>query len=155
MVFISSEYLQEVFQKERFSLILERAVCDLQEYEREVPFDSIAFCGMSGAALAYPLSPRLDKSLLCVRKKGEVLSHSWDSVEGNLGSQSYIIVDDFVDTGSTLVRIENTISECSLSARCVGVYLYKQDQYTCSSGTRYIERNERQLRYIPCGKVLW
>ena len=85
----------------------------------EVEFDSIAFCGMSGALIAPPIAHRLKKPLLMVRKT-TVGCHSSDKVEGNQNCERYIIVDDLTSSGRTIKRIQYEIHKFAPDARCVG-----------------------------------
>jgi len=122
---IQTDYLRHVFDKEEFVRTLNNAENDIMEWGDD--FDSIAFTGVSGAALAFPLSVSLDKSLLCVRKRGES-NHSPFVVEGYIDTMSYIIVDDFVHSGATIRRIIREIKLVAPAAIAKGIYLYK-DQY--------------------------
>ena len=80
-------------------------------------FDAIAFRGLSGALIAPILASRLDKTLIAVRKHktcekcGNSTAHSYRTVEGNLGANRYIIVDDFVSSGVTVRTIIKSIAE--------------------------------------------
>ena len=84
-----------------------------------VPFDSIAFCGMSGALIAPPIAHRLKKPLIMVRKT-TVGCHSQEKVEGNIKSERYIIIDDLTCSGRTSNRIQYEVHKFAPDARCVG-----------------------------------
>lgn len=68
---------------------------------------ALAFRGISGASLAFPMSERLGLPLLHIRKPG---SHSQFVFEGNLTVDRYAIVDDFAETGITLRTIVKEVS---------------------------------------------
>lgn len=97
-----------------FADIVENAVKCL----KGVKFDTIVFRGFSGAVVGPAVALRLRKPWVLVRKVGDS-SHSPRAVEGNV-SGSYVIIDDFIDTGETVDKITSTFSD----GLCVGVYLY-------------------------------
>jgi adenine/guanine phosphoribosyltransferase-like PRPP-binding protein len=80
-------------------------------------FDSIAFSGMSGAIIAPLLANRLKKELILVRKKGD----KDGDASGFTLAKSYVIVDDFIDTGDTTRRIRHQIKKWNPKAKCLGV----------------------------------
>jgi hypoxanthine phosphoribosyltransferase len=90
-------------------------------------FDAIAFRGMSGCLFAAPLSLRLRKPLLMVRKPCACPSstHTKMKVEGDINAQTYIIVDDFIGTGRTVREIISTLQQWAefddRSLKCIGV----------------------------------
>ncbi len=123
----SISYLYDIFDTGRFSAIIEKAVESIKLFDSQNPFDAIAFAGMSGAAIAYPLSYILKKHLICVRKP-DIHSHSWQSVEGVKNSKRYIIVDDCIDSGETVANIRRSITEFS-KTQLVGIYLHHEIEY--------------------------
>jgi adenine/guanine phosphoribosyltransferase-like PRPP-binding protein len=83
------------------------------ELKKTLKFDAIAFSGSSGSAAAFCLALKHKIPLIYVRKRNEK-SHSYSQVEcnvRNLQIKTYLIVDDFVDSGATLDYIANTISK--------------------------------------------
>lgn len=92
-------------------------------------FDAIAFSGLSGALIAPILALELNKTLLCVRRKGEAYSatgsfdgsHSYRTVEGDRAVRRYIIIDDFTSTGTTVQHIFDSVFELNPHAQCIGV----------------------------------
>lgn len=96
----------------------------------ELKFDAVAFCGSSGAALAFHLAAEYELPIIYVRKEKEEC-HGY-RVECNLRHghiKKYLIVDDFVDTGSTIKYIIGRIDEFALernahALRPVGIYCY-------------------------------
>lgn len=92
---------------------------------REVEFDTIAFAGMSGALFAPFLAVAMNKELLLVRKVGDT-THSLDTCEYAFRStiSRILIVDDFVCSGATILRIGAEIRKWRPRARVVGVLEY-------------------------------
>jgi adenine/guanine phosphoribosyltransferase-like PRPP-binding protein len=99
--------------------------------KKELKFDAIAFCGSSGCAIAFNLAALHEIPLIYVRKKDEK-SHSRARIECNdklVEVKKYLIVDDFVDQGSTIDHIVSTIESqalqaCAYPAKPVGVLCF-------------------------------
>lgn len=115
-------------------------------------FDAIAFSGLSGALAAPILAIELNKTLLCVRRKGEscdsiftrdhhaaVQSHSTNNVEGDRGAKRYIIVDDFTSTGTTVAHIFDEVFFYVPHAQCIGVveYMFPKTDLTPVAGRQH------------------
>lgn len=98
-----------------------------------IEYDAIAFRGMSGALVVPIVAHKLKKKMIMVRKEP---SHAGRScIEGYVQSKRYIVVDDFVASGSTVNEIIQKITwpneECDRSeAECVGVFLYAEKKQT-------------------------
>ena len=99
------------------------AAAKLKRFRRKVKFDAIAFTGSSGAALAYPISFLLGVPLICVRKSTKD-NHSGLKLEGAVSASKYIIVDDFIQSGRTINKINKAIKSRNEKANCIGIYLY-------------------------------
>jgi|SRR5579859_4427488 len=97
---------------------IQKAAHDLKEQKFE--FESIAFRGMSGALFSPPLALELNKTMVLVRKKGDG-SHSMFRIEGDIGSQKYIIVDDFIASGATVQTIILDIHTLAPDMQCIGI----------------------------------
>lgn len=95
------------------------------EEHRTLKYDTLAFSGMSGALIAPIIAHRLKKDLLMIRKKGDN-THSCLIVEGNVGAQRIVVVDDFINSGHTVGRIVKYIRMCC-KAKIVGLLLYHDD----------------------------
>lgn len=97
--------------------------------EDGIPIDAIAFTGMSGALVAPRVASLLDLPMLMVRKAYDG-SHSDYEVEGFVESQCYIIVDDFVCTGTTVGIICKRIAAAQRflpeRALCAGTVQYNE-----------------------------
>lgn len=101
---------------------MERAAKALRLFRKKHPFDAIAFRGNSGAAIAYPLSFKLQIPLICIRKGA---SHSPLKLEGCTNARTYVIVDDFIDSGNTMNQIQRAINKDYGSVpELVGILLY-------------------------------
>lgn len=116
---IQTDYLGRIYGKEFLNLI-PKAVKKLRALQKKFAFDAIAFSGSSGAALAYPLSYLMKVPLIHVRKGR---SHYDGVVEGTISSKRYVIVDDFIETGSTIRRIVRQIKS-EMDAEPVAICLY-------------------------------
>ena len=107
----------------QFTKAVEKAAKVLRKFRRKVPFEAIAFTGTSGAALAYPLSYLLGVPLICVRKSTRD-NHFGYKIEGCMTADTYIIVDDFIESGSTIKKIRKSVESEIEDTKCVGIYLY-------------------------------
>ena len=83
-------------------------------------YEFLAFRGMSGAVITPLLAIIVGKPFVVVRKPGEA-HHSGTKVEGYKGRGEYIIVDDFVCTGSTVRAMWDALG----MERCEGILEYK------------------------------
>ena len=98
--------------------ILDRLIHLLGYYQ----FDAIAFRGLSGALFAPAVAILMNKTLLAVRK-GEKC-HSGREVEGDYNARRYVIIDDFVSSGTTVREIIEKIKYSLPRALCIGVIEY-------------------------------
>ena len=122
---IQSEYLGKVYGK-GFLKLVPLAVKKLRAIKKLHPFDAIAFRGSSGAALAFPLSYFLKLPLIHVRKGA---SHYGSGlIEGTISSKRYIIIDDFIDRGTTIKKIISEIKK-NIGAEPVAICLYSSAKY--------------------------
>ncbi len=118
----------DILQPKMMAIRQEAARCAFRD--KKLDFDSIAFCGMSGALFAPMLAKELNKDLILVRKisdingGGKSVNHSGHTVEGHAASLRYVIVDDQVSLGGTVRHIITQIKEFAPDAVCVGIYEY-------------------------------
>jgi orotate phosphoribosyltransferase-like protein len=105
-----------------------------------VKFDMIVGTGNSGVLGGVLLSVMMKKPMVIIRKKsdrthGSLVEHSDNFSDLTRGKYfqdcRYIIVDDGIDTGKTITRINKTIKDlCKentwATPECVGVILYDQ-----------------------------
>lgn len=140
---INTAYLEGLFNKEHLPRFIERACEALSLYDAQFPFEGIAFRGMSGAGIAFPVCARLGKFPMLVRKNDS--SHG-DPFEGCTSVKHYVIVDDFVDTGATLGETISKVSDWAPQAELVGVYFWihtsRQKERDCVKrfGTRIVHQ---------------
>lgn len=125
---MQTSYLQHVFEPGLFQRAVDKTLHTAESLKRSTGFDTIAFSGMSGAAMAFMLSHWMNVPLLCVRKR-EDTSHYVKStrkfLEGNAQDvRKYLIVDDFISGGGTVQYMIDTIREANLYAECVGMLMY-------------------------------
>lgn len=125
---IQTLYLTPVFNQKMFPRTVRKTVTTARKLQAKYKFDTIAFCGISGAAIAFLLSHRLKLPLLCVRKRNETSHYReqrrYTLLEGNIDCDKYLIVDDFIATGDTVNHIINSISKELPRAKCVSMLMY-------------------------------
>lgn len=115
----NSSWLDNVLHRDRQRVTVRKAIKAL----RGKKFDAIAFRGLSGTLIGPLLAFKLNRTMLAVRRRrGE--GHSGMKVEGDKGARTYIIVDDFIQSASTVKSIIEEVKDFTDDeARCVGVYL--------------------------------
>jgi orotate phosphoribosyltransferase-like protein len=120
---IDSSYLHETFDAKKVQLVI-RAMVKMVK-ESGVELDTIVFRGMSGALIAPILAYRLKKCVTVCRKSDGTHSGHGGMLEGNVDIKNFIIVDDFIDMGTTVETILKTVKDCQPSAKCLGIFLYR------------------------------
>lgn len=128
MARIKTLYLTPVFDPDMFHRTVSQTVTEAKRLKDKHNFDTIAFCGMSGAAMAFLLAHQLRLPLLCVRKKNES-SHYRSQMpstlmEGNLDCQRYLLLDDFISSGATVNYVVESIADELPNAKCVAMLMY-------------------------------
>ena len=123
MIIDNSGYHNTSFSPKRLKRCVARVARNLKKLQKKVPFDAIAFRGVSGAAIAFPVSALTGLHLICVRKERN--SHG-NRVEGPSRSiKRYVILDDFISSGETIRAIYGAVKAVSRSeSKCVGICLY-------------------------------
>ncbi len=114
-------YNTAVWEPSKFA----KAVKYVTDCLKTVPFDVLVFRGFSGAVIGPTVALRLKKPWALVPKVGDN-SHSSRQIEGKVQG-TYVIIDDFIDSGDTIRAIKNAISETSPKAKCGGVVFYEQE----------------------------
>jgi adenine/guanine phosphoribosyltransferase-like PRPP-binding protein len=117
---IRTSYLTSAFDMELQRKVIHKAIEKLRP--RVDDFDVIAFSGMSGALIAPIIAHGLGKGMLLVRKSLDN-SHANCVLEG-VSSGRYIILDDFIASGSTIRYIKNSIAEKGSGLEFTAIYLY-------------------------------
>ena len=126
---IRSDYLGKVYGQQFLELV-PAAVKKLRAIKRKHPFDAIAFRGSSGAALAFPLSFFLKLPLIHVRK--EKSHYGRGTIEGTVSSKKYVIIDDFIDMGTTVKTIVKEVNK-EMAAKPVAICLYNAGSYSATA----------------------
>jgi hypothetical protein len=88
-----------------------------------VEFEAVAYRGNSGALIAPTVAALMSKDLILVRKKDDD-THSSLNVEGPSQAVRYVIVDDFVDSGSTVNTIVKAVKNLNPDSKPVGLVEY-------------------------------
>lgn len=98
---LHSDYLDFVFQSpEVYQEHIETATARVLQLQEEYGFTALAFMGISGAALAFPIAAATNLSLICVRK--DCYTHAYVDVEMTKTCRKYAIIDDVIDSGDTV-----------------------------------------------------
>ena len=128
--FNAVSYLHPVIKIENFSHTVKDMVAAIKKFAPEA--EGIAFRGASGALVAMPICEKLQMLPMMVRKPNDG-SHSGKQLEGGY-CHSFIIVDDLVDTGTTVQSILSTIDKVygGSNYKCLGVFCY---YYNWNDGT--------------------
>ena len=121
---IRSGYLDHVFTPEKLKETVRLAKKKLRQIHKVNPFDTIVFTGISGAALGFTLSYETGFPVAVVRKSGES-THSSYRIEGNCGTDRYLLLDDFIEGGHTIRRIIKRMEEnLKTKPKCAAVLLH-------------------------------
>lgn len=120
----SYAYHDFLFNKpDNFLKTIEETIDQLRPHVAE--FDTIAFRGMSGAMVAPMVAMRLNKGITIIRKQGE-RSHAPEITGIWENGKRYIILDDFISSGNTVLSIKKLLSP---TMKFVGIYLYRDVEW--------------------------
>lgn len=131
---VVTDYLSDVFHRDRYQGMVKRAIKKATEIMMDHPFEAIAFTGTSGSAIGYVLGYALDVPLICIRKDTEKAHYkSWDNdrekrFEGYAGARTFLIVDDFISSGATVERLLRDIHDRLDDCRCAAMLMYQQSE---------------------------
>ena len=105
--------------------------------DKRLEFDTVVFRGVSGALVAPGVALKLGKLLAVCRKPTEKAHCSAGLETSYLPVHRYVIVDDFICSGSTIRAILEDVKAREPSAVCVGVLLYadKPEDTYCDKST--------------------
>jgi adenine/guanine phosphoribosyltransferase-like PRPP-binding protein len=121
-----SSHIKKFISTNSLKKYIRNAVKTLKEIDKLTPFDTIAFCGISGCLIGPLLAIRLKKEMIVVRKPRDD-RHSSYEVEGNADVKNYIIVDDLISSGDTMRHVKSSITkELSKSAVCLGGFTLQE-----------------------------
>ena len=124
----SGGYNDYQYEPRELRRIAKGVALDIPSVLRASGADVVVVSGKSGISMAFAVTMLIDFPLIVVRKPGE--SSHGNTIEGRNDFDSYIILDDFVDTGATIDRIIHTINNKADShgyvrPKCVGVYGFR------------------------------
>jgi adenine/guanine phosphoribosyltransferase-like PRPP-binding protein len=123
---IKTDYLNQVYNLSEFVHTVKKTVAKARQIMTMEEYDSIAFTGTSGAAMAYILSAELGVHLICIRKATDsshyVRGHG--QLEGNVSAKRYLFVDDFISSGTTFRTVREFIKNKMPKAECIGGLMY-------------------------------
>jgi adenine/guanine phosphoribosyltransferase-like PRPP-binding protein len=111
-----ASYLDRIFYPEKLSELVDYFAIEINKDKEELDINSIAVIGVSGCVIGGALSLATGLPLIIVRKKDEK-THSFEGelneVEyiSTLDYAKYIFVDDVIDSGSTVERVNKIIGK--------------------------------------------
>lgn len=149
-LYVCTSYLDEVYDVNIYRERMEKIVAFILNLKKAIPFDVIAFRGSSGAAYAFPISMTTGIPLFHVRKEED--NHSGSLVEGVFGFRKYIIVDDFIDDGNTVLKIIDAIrcNSNTRSAKCVAIVLCAGDWERVENKSVPPKLTRRGMKSVNC-----
>lgn len=108
MAYVNTSYLHCIYSPVIYQEVVTKVAAYLELRRKD--FDSLAFSGSSGAAIAYPVGALLGCHLSHARKNDGNHHGREGSVEGwtrdhDSPAIRYVIVDDFISSGATMERI--------------------------------------------------
>ena len=128
-----SEYIEGGLDLAKRRYVITRLIKEIRK--SGIKFDAIVFRGMSGALVAPSVADKMRKPLVVCRKSDN--HHSSYSVEyTEKWFQNYIIIDDLISSGLTILTILKMIDDEWETAneeasgveiarpKCVGIFLY-------------------------------
>jgi adenine/guanine phosphoribosyltransferase-like PRPP-binding protein len=120
-----SHWFKVVFDNNKLRTMVRKLSPEVIKFQKELEFEAIAFSGISGALVAPIISYETGIPIIMVRKKDDYKSsHDPYLVSGCLSCEKYVILDDLVNTGKTVLRIKDIIWENSTVPKLVGIILY-------------------------------
>lgn len=120
---IKSDYLGCVYDVKKRQQMVSYAVKQLKLVTDL--FDFFVFRGTSGLLMGPEIAGRLKKPFSVIRKKNDN-AHYLQEFEGALVTGGrYIVIDDFICSGTTLDIIVEAITKIDPTSVYVGCYLYK------------------------------
>jgi hypoxanthine-guanine phosphoribosyltransferase len=126
---ITTSYLDEVLYPTRLANTITRAAVKIKKHIDIKGFQAIAFRGMSGALFAPILARSLKKYLIMVRKSS-YSHHSPYPVEGLVSPCNYLIIDDQISSGHTILEIQKMIYKyANKESKLIGLYTYRNDMF--------------------------
>lgn len=119
-----AEYLEPLFNPVTLKKVIDKLVAMIQD--SGVEFDTIAFRGLSGSLVAPAVALALTKYMVAIRKEDLAECHSHTTYEGYAFPERYIIIDDLICSGATLIAIRDEVRKWrGKDAELAGVFLYQ------------------------------
>ena len=109
----------------QFKPVVKRTATALRRLKPVLGFEQIVCTGISGQSIAWPVGYVTGIPVDVVRRKGERGHHGY-TVENFARDKPYIILDDFVSSGSTIKYMVRTLNKekDAETSLCVGVFCY-------------------------------
>lgn len=129
--FYSRTYTSDQYNNEIWREKVKRVAGVLPELMDRIGAQCVVVTGKSGMSMAFSLSMLIDLDFIVVRKESE--THHGCPVEGpkGLAFTDYLIMDDFVDEGTTCKNIMKAMTDYSDGKmNCLGVVTYDIEKYT-------------------------
>lgn len=123
--FRPSGYLEDIYDTIRYKKKVDDTIKVVLDLKKKLKFDVILFRGSSGAAIAYPISYLTGTRVFHIRKDGE--SDHGTGVEGVGVVKKFIIIDDFISSGTTIQKVFEKFYQYvgpHEKPKCVGIVLY-------------------------------
>lgn len=92
---------------------------------KDLEFDAIACCGISGLMVVPQIAELLKKNILVIRK--DLNGYSNFNIEGP-HTNRYIIIDDLICSGNTVKTIMKAIKSEFHKPKCLGIYCYMPEE---------------------------
>lgn len=116
---IYTDYLSEGLDFRLRQKAIKKVCKHLSKFPRNV---GLVFTGLSGMLIGISVADKTKRPFAVVRKKQDN-SHSCSKIEGHHFNK-YIIIDDFIDTGTSIKRIIKEMNSHNFDSRCIGIILY-------------------------------
>ena len=97
----------------------------------------IVSAGFSGSSIVIPVALKLKKKFAIVRTKK---THSSNKIEGCQRINKYVIIDDFIETGTTLDKIIFRV-DTDYTADLQGIVLYCEHNPRTVFHSKFLDRN--------------
>ena len=125
---ILTSYHNSTFDHTRREKIVAKVCKKLKKYPEEV---GLVFTGLSGMLVGIPVAAKTKRPFAIVRKPHDS-KHASFVVEG-YKFKSFIIIDDFSESGGTIERILAEM-KTERGGKCKGIIMY--DGNSCGSGRK-------------------
>lgn len=150
---LSANYSEAVFSHERIRRVVDDLSLAIPALMQLHEADTIVVSGKSGISAGFAALTRINFPLAVVRKPGENSHGSLIEGTDQHDMRRYIILDDFVSSGSTVDRIVEDIDKRAGSdVHLVAIIEYDRDRYPDDHDTRF---TRKVRRYGAQGWAKW